>query len=72
MNETRGGVPRLFLSVQDTIEASGLSRSVLYEKLRTGEIPHVKIGARTLIPTDGLRAWAEGLTRGAEQVAEPA
>jgi excisionase family DNA binding protein len=69
VSETQGGVPRLFLSVPDAIEASGLSRSVLYEKLRTGEIPHVKIGARTLIPTDGLRTWAERLMREAEQVA---
>jgi excisionase family DNA binding protein len=56
-------VPRLFLSVSDAVEASGLSRSVLYDKLRTGEIPHVKVGARTLIPADGLRAWAERLTQ---------
>ena len=63
-NDTLNGpVPRLFLSVSEAMEASGLSRSVLYEKLRTGEIPHVKIGARTLIPTDGLRAWADRLMK---------
>jgi excisionase family DNA binding protein len=37
----------------------GISRSNLYEQIRAGEIPAIKIGARTLIGDDDLRAFLE-------------
>ena len=36
---------RLTCSVADTIAASGLSRSMIYNKMKSGEIEWTKIGA---------------------------
>jgi excisionase family DNA binding protein len=36
--------------------ASGISRSRLYELIKTRELPIVKVGRRTLITDDDLRA----------------
>lgn len=52
---------KIGLSVDETVEASGLSRSVVYEKLRTGEIQSVKVGRRRIIPADALRAYFAAL-----------
>lgn len=45
---------RLTCSVDDATEASGLSRSMIYNKMRVGEIEWMKIGARRLIKVPSL------------------
>jgi excisionase family DNA binding protein len=37
-------------------QTSGLSRAKLYEFMKSGELPYVKIGRRRLIADDDLRA----------------
>jgi excisionase family DNA binding protein len=37
-------------------QMSGLSRSVLYQMMKRGELAFVKVGRRTLIADDDLRA----------------
>jgi hypothetical protein len=41
-------------SINDAIVASGLSRSMIYNKMKSGEIEWTKIGARRLIKVPSL------------------
>ena len=41
---------RLTLTVNETAHILGLSRNSAYQGVLTGEIPHIKIGKRILIP----------------------
>ena len=41
-------------SIEDAVEASGLSRSMIYNKMKSGEIEWTKIGARRLIKVSSL------------------
>ena len=45
--------------IPDAARLTGLSRSRLYELMKSGEIEFVKVGGSTLIPYDGLRAFIE-------------
>jgi len=47
----------LAYSISDAAARVGLSRSRLYELIGAGEIPVIKVGARTLIGDDDLRAF---------------
>jgi len=41
-------------SIDDAAEASGLSRSMLYNKMKSGELEWTKVGARRLIKVPSL------------------
>jgi excisionase family DNA binding protein len=45
------------LPVADATRVSGLSRSTLYRLLATGEVKAIKVGRRTLIVAETLRAY---------------
>jgi hypothetical protein len=45
---------RLTCSVDAATEVSGLSRSMIYNKMKSGEIEWTKIGARRLIKVSSL------------------
>jgi len=45
---------RLVLSVKEARGRLGLSRGLMYEALRTGQIPSIRIGRRILIPRVAL------------------
>lgn len=45
---------RLTLSVEEAAIALGISRASAYEAVHRGEIPHIKIGKRMLIPRASL------------------
>lgn len=45
--------------VPDAARVSGSSRSILYEAMRSGELPYRKLGRRTLIMRVDLEAWLE-------------
>ena len=45
---------RLILTARETSQLLGLSRSSVYQGMLTGEIPHVRIGKRKLIPRVAL------------------
>ena len=51
---------RLVLSVKEAREQLGLSRGLMYEALRTGQIPSIRIGRRILIPCAALDRLLEG------------
>jgi excisionase family DNA binding protein len=44
------------LSVEEASRATSLGRTKIFELLRTGRIRGVKIGARTVIPVESIRA----------------
>jgi excisionase family DNA binding protein len=44
------------LTVEQTAEVLGISRGLAFAAVRAGEIPHVRIGRRILVPRDALRS----------------
>lgn len=51
---------RLTLTVGETAELLGISRSTAYEYVRTGELPSVVLGRRVLIPRHRLQRLLDG------------
>jgi hypothetical protein len=41
-------------SVDEGVQASGLSRSLLYERMRAGELDYIKVGNRRLLKVPSL------------------
>jgi excisionase family DNA binding protein len=52
-------VPRekLTFTLKEAAQALGVSKSTLYKALAEGKLSAIKLGNRTLIPADALRAW---------------
>jgi excisionase family DNA binding protein len=53
----------LVFSVKGAAERLGVSRSVLYELVRSGEIEHVRVGKRILVSRAALERFIETNTR---------
>ena len=51
----------LLVSIQEAMRLTGIGRSLLYERMRAGEIAFVHVGKRRLIPFAALREWTERL-----------
>jgi excisionase family DNA binding protein len=47
---------RRALSIVETSEATGLSRSSLYRAIESGTLPTVKVGGRRLVPVAAVDA----------------
>lgn len=45
---------KLTYTVEEAAEALGISRPTAYEAIQTGDIPHIRIGRRILIPRAAL------------------
>jgi excisionase family DNA binding protein len=45
--------------IPEAVRLTGLSRSRIYELMKSGQIEFVKVGSSTLIPVDGLRRFIE-------------
>ena len=43
-------VPRLTLTVEEARQMLGLSRGAMYQAVKSGQVPAIKIGRRLLIP----------------------
>lgn len=59
---------KLAYSPAETAEALGVSRPVIYSLLKRADFPAFKIGARTLVSVDGLRAWVRAQAENGEAV----
>lgn len=57
-------VPPLLYGVDEAAEALRLSRSVIYELIRSGRLRTVKEGRRRLVPVDALAEYVALLERG--------
>jgi excisionase family DNA binding protein len=48
---------RLAYSVEETARLTGLSRDLLYDQMRCGNLPYLKVGRRRLITRQHLRQF---------------
>lgn len=54
---------KLLLTIEETIAETGLSRTVLYRKLKSGELKGVKVGTRSYIRSVDLMEYLAALPR---------
>lgn len=54
-------VERVTYRIPEVMQATGLNREAVYVEIRSGRLPIVKLGRRTLVTADALRSWAERL-----------
>lgn len=50
---------RLTLTVEQAAKVLGIGRQLAYERVKTGEIPAIKIGRRLLVPRRALEKLLE-------------
>jgi len=55
-------IPKLAYSIRETVTASSLGRTTIYAHIASGRLRAVRVGGRTLIPAESLRALIEGET----------
>jgi excisionase family DNA binding protein len=55
-------VPAVAYRVEEAAQALRLSRSVIYELIRSGRLRTVKQGSRRLVPVVALHEYLEGLS----------
>jgi excisionase family DNA binding protein len=54
-------VPRLGFSVEEAASASNCGRTTIFQEIREGRLKARKIGRRTIILDEDLRAWLAAL-----------
>ena len=59
-NERTTSETRLALGVQEVADALGVSRELVKQLIRTGELPSVKLGRRRLISRKALERFLAG------------
>ena len=55
----KGNMKKQFLDVEGISEYLTMSKSCIYKKVAAKEIPHHKIGARTLFDIDEINMWVK-------------
>ncbi|MGP0003370.1 MAG: helix-turn-helix domain-containing protein [Acidimicrobiales bacterium] len=61
MTSAQSPVPRLLLTPEEAGESLGVSRSLVYELLRSGRLESVRIGTCRRIPIRALEAFVDEL-----------
>jgi excisionase family DNA binding protein len=51
---------KLAFSIREAVAASSLSKNTIYRHIAAGRLQANKVGGRTLIPSDSLRALVSG------------
>ena len=59
-SDRSSGEPRLAFGVQEVADALGVSRELVKDMIRTGELPSVKLGRRRLISRKALERFLAG------------
>jgi excisionase family DNA binding protein len=57
--EKAAGIEPITVRIPDATKLTGISRSRMYELMRTGDIEFVKVGASTLILVESLKLFIE-------------
>lgn len=52
--------PKIAYSIREACQASSLGRTTIYSHISAGRLRVVRVGGRTLIPVDALRALVGG------------
>lgn len=52
-------IQRLTLTVEETAKLLGIGRQLAYDRVKTGEIPVIKVGRRLLVPRRALEKLLE-------------
>lgn len=60
-NPERNAVPPVLYRVDEAAESLRLSRSVVYELIRSGQLRTVKVGRRRLVPVAALAEYVDSL-----------
>lgn len=60
-SKERPAVPVVLCAAPEAAEALRLSRSALYELIRSGQLRTVKCGRRRLVPVDALAEYVASL-----------
>lgn len=60
-SDTQALDSRLAYPINDLAEAIGIGRSKIYAEIAAGRLRAVKIGARTVVPADAVRAYLSRL-----------
>ena len=55
----------LTYTVDEVAVLLGIGRNNAYERVRSGDIPSIRMGRRYLIPRERFEAWLKGETVGA-------
>ena len=63
MKTDESTVPALAYRVDEAAEAVRLSRSQIYELIRSGQLRTIKLGRRRLVPVQALTDYINGLMR---------
>ena len=50
---------KLTLTIEETARLLGIGRNLCYDRVKTGEIPVIKIGRRLLVPRKALERLLE-------------
>lgn len=50
---------KLAYSTAEAAEVLGVSRPTVYTLMRRADFPAFKVGSRTLVSAEGLRAWVQ-------------
>lgn len=56
----RSNTPKLAYSIKEAAHASSLGKSTIYNYIQAGKLEARKVGGRTIIPAESLRALLEG------------
>ena len=60
-HRTKERVTPLAYTIKDAVKLTGMSRTRLYEELKSGRLTAKKAGRSTLIPHESLEAWLKNL-----------
>jgi excisionase family DNA binding protein len=59
--ESEKETPKLAYGINELSEATGFGRSTIYEQIAAGALRARKLGARTFIEADDVKAWLRNL-----------
>ena len=59
MNSFHGADGTAVMTVDEFAKQAGVSRSLAYEACRSGQVPHLRLGRRILIPADAVQRMFE-------------
>lgn len=63
-----GKLEPLAVSAAEAARLLGVSRPTIYQYIGRADFPSFKLGARTLVSVDGLRAWVQAQAEKGEAV----